>query len=112
MSHKSRKRATLGDIARYLTKAESPTIKPHIERLYSENFYRLRTAGDIKHIKVNGDIYKGVIDRNGDTIIVARINEEVFSFPVVICDSNADQKIREAYAMLDQQQLESVVSKH
>lgn len=67
-----------------------------------DNFYKFRSLKDIGRLKVEGDVYKGVMIE-GETRIVARITGQVFSFPVAICSSDADQKIKNAYTELNRQ---------
>jgi hypothetical protein len=76
----------------------------HMERIFikNDNFYTINSLKDIVKIKPKGDIYKGVIISSGETQLVARITGKAFSFPVVICNSDADRKIREAYAEIEQ----------
>lgn len=71
--------------------------------LEDDNFFKLKKLGDIVKVKGEGDLYKGVIVSSGETKLVARITGEAFLFPVAICSSDAERKIKEAYLSLNSQ---------
>ena len=89
---------------RNVSSRNTQTLLPSIkDSSYEELFFKINNLRDIVQLKEKGDIYKGVISTSGETRIVARITGKAFSFPVTICSSSADRKIKEAYNKLKRQ---------
>ena len=100
----SRKIQKKDDYRKDYNHINSAVIEHDVAHIPDNNFYKIKYVNDIIKIQEDGDIYKGIMVASGETKIVARITGKAFSFPVAICSSDAEKKIREAYTILNQTQ--------